>query len=211
MKGARGNRNFVVGEDVLDSVKISEGEYAGKMQEGRGVRGGRNAEAGGKLTRAFCYSDEKFRHADWMIMSLEKCENEPVDSEQSLRAEQPRRVVMTSGVSSRGTFLSSNPLNPRKPSFLIAPGQVSSLSFVPAPGARGGNSAPRKNTQLSLHPIVDETAEIHSADCRTSPQFHSSRRAFPGIRGDEKSRPLVERRESLGVLVARSFAIHREI
>lgn len=37
-----------------------------------------------------------------MIMSLEKCENEPtmpVDFEQSLRAEQPRRAVMTSGVS----------------------------------------------------------------------------------------------------------------
>lgn len=111
----------------------------------------------------------------------------PVDFVQSLRAEQSRRTVMTSGVSlrpspppSRGTFLSSNPLNPRKPSFLIAPDQVSSLSFVPAVARREGT--PRKNTQLSLHPIVDETAEIHSADCRTSPQFHSDR-AFSSVYG----------------------------
>lgn len=79
---------------------------------------------GGKLRRVFCYSDEKFRHADWMIMSLEKCENEPampIDFEQSLRAEQPRRVVMTFrrvSYSIPRNFLSSNPLNPRKRVFL---------------------------------------------------------------------------------------------
>lgn len=131
----------------------------------------------------------------------------PVDFEQSLRAERPRRVVMTSGVSSRGTFLSSNPLNPRKPSSLIAPDQVSSLSHVPAV-ARWQTRTPRKNTQLSLCPIVDETAEIHSAACRTSPQFHSSR-AFPGIQGDEKSashRSIIH-----DVLVAHFSAISQEM
>lgn len=81
MKEVRGDRNFVVGEDVLDSVKISEVKYERvRRREGGGGRRGKgdsgNAGAG-KLPRAFCYSGEKFRHADWMIMSLEKCENEP--------------------------------------------------------------------------------------------------------------------------------------
>lgn len=149
---------------------------------------------GGKLPRVFCYSDEKFRHADWMIMSLEKCENEPampVDFEQSLRAEQPRRAVMTSGVSYSipRNFLSSNPLNPRKPSFLIARTQVSSLSFVLVIFSLEGNSAAsRKNTQLSLHRVADETAEIHSTRLSNLPTISFVR--FPVYGVTEKSAAL---------------------
>lgn len=56
---------------------------ARRIRAGKNKRGQREEkragkqEPAGKLPRAFCYSDEKFRHADWMIMSLEKCENEP--------------------------------------------------------------------------------------------------------------------------------------
>lgn len=141
----------------------------------------------GKLSRVFCYSDKKFRHADWMIMSLEKCENEPampVDFEQSLKAEQPRHAVMTSGVSYSipRNFLSSNPLNPRKPSFLIARAQVSSFSFVLVILLLEENSAaPHKNTQLSLHRVADETAEIHSARLSNLPTISFVRFPVYGV------------------------------
>lgn len=110
----------------------------------------------------------------------------PVDFEQSLRAERPRRVVMTSGVSSRGTFLSSNPLNPRKPSSLIAPDQVSSLSHVPRrrPMANPGSSQKyaiivtsycRRNGRNPFRGLSNLSAISFSS------------RAFHGIRGDGKS------------------------
>lgn len=146
----------------------------------------------GKLPRVFCYS-EKFHHADWMIMSLEKCENEPampIDFEQSLRAEQPRRVVMTFrrvSYSIPWNFLSSNPLNPRKPSFLIACTQVRSLSFVLV-----NLSLAKKTPQLlakirNYRYIVLPTKRQKSIPpgCRTFPQFYSSR-AILDIRGDGK-------------------------
>jgi len=36
-KGIRDDRNFVVGEDVLDCVKISNGKCEGKKKVGRGI------------------------------------------------------------------------------------------------------------------------------------------------------------------------------
>lgn len=59
----------------------------------------------------------------------------------------------------RWNFLSSNPLNPRKPSFLIARAQVSSLSFALAVCAGrklGKPPSDCKNMQLSLHRAADE-------------------------------------------------------
>jgi len=163
------------------TVKINEGE------EDKGKN------RGGKLPEVFCYSDEKFHHVDWMIMSLEKCENEPampIDFEQSLRAEQPWRVVMTFrrvSYSIPRNFLSSNPLNPRKPSFLIARAQVRSLSFVLVT-----LSVAKKTPQLlakirNYRYIVLPTKRQKSIPpgCRTFPQFYSSR-AILDLRGDRK-------------------------
>lgn len=103
----------------------------------------------GKSPRAFCYSDEKFpRHADWVIMSHEKCENEPACLRNFNSAEQPRHAVMTSLAFPllRGTFYLPIHLIREQPSFLIARGQVSSR---PA-SVRAFPSLRRKNMQLSL-------------------------------------------------------------
>lgn len=141
---------------------------------------------GGKLPRVLCYSDEKFRHADWMIMSLEKCENEPANAGRlwakfksgtaPARCYDVRRLLLYIP----RNFLSSNPLNPRKSSFLIARAQVSSFSFVILLLEKN-STAPHKNTQLSLHRVADETAEIHSARLSNLPTISFVRFSVYGV------------------------------
>lgn len=86
----------------------------------------------------------------------------PVNFVQSLRAEL-RRVVMTSGVSSRAQlfYLPIHLIRGSRVS-LSRPTRWARFRFVPTVARRETRFAPRKNTQLSLHPIVDETAEIYS-------------------------------------------------
>lgn len=105
-------------------------------------------------------------------MSLEKCENEPAcrsTSCKSLRAEL-RRVVMTSGVSSRAElfYLPIHLIRGSRVS-LSRPARWARFRLGPAVARRETRFAPRKNTQLSLHPVVDETAEIYSIPWTVEP------------------------------------------
>lgn len=63
MKGIRGDRNFV-GEDVLDSVKISEGKCERVMQEGEREGGGvvEVQEPAENCRELFVIPTKKFRH-----------------------------------------------------------------------------------------------------------------------------------------------------